>query len=193
MGRPAQITEAGLRVAAARVAARQGAARTTIAEIAKEARVPTGSIYHRVPSRAALLAEVWLEAADRFGTLFLGRLSEARTLDEAAEAALVTPRFAREHPAEGVILFVHRRYDFLDEAPAESRARTSKLTGAMRDGITAAAKRLAANDRRGRDRFALALVGIPYGAVRTFLPQAAPPAELDPVILAAVRAALAAR
>ena len=83
--------------------------------------------------------------------------------------------------------------DFLDDAPAESRARASKLTGALRDGIAAAAKRLAADDRRGRDRFALALVGIPYGAVRTFLPQAVPPAELDPVILAAVRAALAAR
>lgn len=193
MGRPAQITDSGLRVAAAKVAARHGAARATVAEIAKEARVPTGSIYHRVPSRAALLAEVWLEAADRFGTAFLGRLGEARSLDEAAEAALVTPRFAREHPAEGVILFVHRRDDFLDEAPAESRARASKLTGAMRDGITAAAKRLAADDRRGRDRFALALVGIPYGAVRTFLPQAMPPVELDPVILAAVRAALAAR
>lgn len=193
MGRPAQITDAGLRVAAARVAARQGAARATIAEIAKEAKVPTGSIYHRVPSRAALLADVWLEAADRFVTTFLGRLGEARNLDEAAEAALVTPRFAREHPAEGVILFVHRRDDFFDDAPAESRARASKLTGALRDGIAAAAKRLAANDRRGRDRFALALVGIPYGAVRTFLPQAVPPADLDPVILAAVRAALAAR
>ncbi len=193
MGRPAQITEAGLRVAAARVAARQGAARATIAEIAKEAKVPTGSIYHRVPSRAALLADVWLEAADRFGTAFLGRLAEARTLEEAANVALVTPRFAREDPSAGVILFVHRRDDFLDDAPAESRARASKLTGALRDGIAAAAKRLAANDRRGRDRFALALVGIPYGAVRTFLPQAVPPVELDPVILAAVRAALTAR
>ena len=179
MGRPAQITEAGLRVAAARVAARQGASRATISEIAKEAKVPTGSIYHRVPSRGALLAEVWLEAAERFSTMFMSRLAEARSIEEAAEAALVTPRFAREHPAEGVILFVHRRDDFLDEAPAESRAR--------------AAKRLAANDRRGRDRFALALVGIPLGAVRTFLPQAVPPPELDRTILAAVKAALAAR
>ena len=193
MGRPAQITEAGLRVAAARVAARQGAARATIAEIAKEAKVPTGSIYHRVPSRGGLLAEVWLEAAERFSTVFMSRLAEARSIEEAAEAALVTPRFAREHPAEGVILFVHRRDDFLDGAPAESRARASRLTGALREGIAAAAKRLAPNDRRGRDRFALALVGIPLGAVRTFLPQAVPPVELDPTILAAVRAALAAR
>jgi len=37
----------------------------------------------------------------------------------------------------------------------------------------------------------VALIGIPSGAVRVFLPQAVPPVELDPVIAAAVRAALA--
>jgi AcrR family transcriptional regulator len=172
------------------VAARQGVGRATIAAIAKEAGVPTGSIYHRVPSRAALLAEVWLEAADRFGTAFLGRLAEARNLEEAANLALVTPRFAREDPSAGVVLFVHRRDDFLDDAPAESRARAGKLTAALRDGLAAAAKRLAPADKRGRERFALALIGLPNGAVRTFLPQALPPPELDPVLLAAARAAL---
>jgi len=190
MGRQAVITDAGLRLAAARVAARQGVGRATIAAIAKEAGVPTGSIYHRVPSRAALLAEVWLEAADRFGTAFLGRLAEARNLEEAANLALVTPRFAREDPSAGVVLFVHRRDDFLDDAPAESRARAGKLTAALRDGLAAAAKRLAPADKRGRERFALALIGLPNGAVRTFLPQALPPPELDPVLLAAARAAL---
>lgn len=190
MGRQAVITDAGLRLAASRVAARQGVGRATIAAIAKEAGVPSGSIYHRVPSRAALLAEVWLEAADRFGTTFLGRLAEARNLEEAANLALVTPRFAREDPSAGVVLFVHRRDDFLDDAPAESRARAGKLTAALRDGLAAAAKRLAPADKRGRERFALALIGLPNGAVRTFLPQALPPPELDPVLLAAARAAL---
>jgi AcrR family transcriptional regulator len=190
MGRQAVITDQDLRAAAARVAARLGIARAGIAAIAKEARVPTGSIYHRVPSRAALLAEVWLEAADRFGTGLLGQLGAARTLEEAANLALLTPEFAREHPAEGVVLFVLRRDDFLDGAPAESRARAAKLTAALRDGLAAAARRLAPADKRGRERFALALLGIPQGAVRTFLPQALPPAELDPIILAAARAAL---
>jgi hypothetical protein len=149
-------------------------------------------VYHRVPSRAALLAEVWCEAADRFATALLGQLAGARTLDEAAQGALVTPRFAREDPAAGVILFVHRRDDFLDGAPAEMRARAAKLMAALRDGLAAAARRLTPADKRNRERFALALLGIPQGAVRTFLPQALPPAELDPIILAAARAALTA-
>jgi AcrR family transcriptional regulator len=193
MGRPSKITEAELRLATARAAARLGAARITIAAIAKEAKVPTGSIYHRVPSRAALLSEVWLAAAERFGTALLGRISAASSLAELAEAALVTPILCREDPAAGVILFVHRRDDFLDDASPEARARAAKLTAALREGLAAAAKRLAPADKRARERFALALMGIPAGAVRTFLPQAMPPAELDPVILAAARAALAAR
>jgi len=192
MGRPALITDSDLRTAAARVIARSGLVRATIAAIAQEAGVPTGSIYHRVPSRAALFAEVWLEAADRFGTAFLAPLAEARNLEEAANVALVTPCFAREDPSAGVILFVQRRDDFLDDAPAEARARAAKLTAALRDGLAAATRRLAPADRRGRERFALALLGIPQGAVRTFLPQALPPAELDPVLLAAARAALMA-
>jgi AcrR family transcriptional regulator len=191
MGRQPHISDTALRAAAARVAGRQGLGRTTIHAIAKEAGVPTGSIYHRVPSRAALLADVWLEAADRFGGEFLGRLEAAASVDEAAETALLTPRFARDDPAAGVILFVHRRDDFLEDAPLESKARAAKLTAGLRDGLAAAARRLLPGDRRGRERFALALIGVPYGAVRTFLPQAIPPAELDPVIRAAARAALA--
>jgi AcrR family transcriptional regulator len=192
MGRQAVITDANLRAATAQVAARQGVTGATVSAIAKEAGVPTGSVYHRVPSRAALLAQVWIEAADRFGTAFLGQLAQARDLDEAAATALATPRFAREHPAEGVILFVQRRDDFLDRAPADLRARAGQLTAALRDGVAAAARRLAPNDRRARERFALALIGVPHGAVRIYLPQATPPADIDPIILAAARAALAA-
>ena len=60
----------------------------------------------------------------------------------------------------------------------------------MLNSLTQAARRLLPNDPRGRDKLAVALVGIPYGAVRVFLPQAVPPAELDDTIAAAARAAL---
>jgi AcrR family transcriptional regulator len=192
VGRQSVIDRDGLRAAVRRAVARLGVARTTVAVIAKEAGVPIGSIYHRVPSRAALLAEVWLSAADRFGSDLLAELAAARSLDQAAQCALVTPRFARADPAAGVILFVQRRDDFLDDAPAEARARAAQLMGALREGLAAAARRVVPADKRGRERFALALLGIPQGAVRTFLPQALPPVELDPLLLAAARAALTA-
>jgi AcrR family transcriptional regulator len=189
MGRPARITDDDLVGAAGRVAARLGPARAAVSLIAREAGVPTGSVYHRVPSRAALIAEVWLQAAGRFTEPFLDRLA-AGTPAAAVEAALTAPRLTRADPAAGVVLFVHRRDDFLEGAPAELRARAAKLASALQQGLARAAPRLLPGDKRARERLTVALLGIPYGAVRVFLPQAVPPPELDPVIAAAVRAAL---
>lgn len=190
MGRVARFTESDLIDASTRIAARLGPAHTTIALIARESGAPVGSVYHRYPSKGALLAEAWIKAADKFGTGFLAVLEAAETPEAAVEAALATPRFARDDHAGGVILFAHRRDDFLDEAPKESRARAARQTSAMLAGIAGAAKRLLPDDPRGRDKLAVALLGLPYGAVRIFLPQAVPPKELDATIAAAARAAI---
>jgi AcrR family transcriptional regulator len=190
LGRVARFTESDLIDASTRVSARLGPAHTTIALIARESGAPVGSVYHRYPSKGALLAEAWTRAATNFGTRFLTVLANAKTLEAAVEAALVTPRFAREDHAGGVILFAHRRDDFLDEAPKESRARAAQQTSAMLNGIADAAKRLLPRDPRGRDKLAVALLGLPYGAVRIFLPQAVPPVELDDTIRAAAVAAI---
>jgi len=191
MGRPASISQDSLIAAATRVAARLGPARTSIAAVAKEAKVPTGSIYHRLPSRGALLAEIWLSAAEGFQREMLAKAASARTLNDLAEAALLTPRFARERHTEAVVLNAHRRDDFLaPDAPAEYRARAAKLAAELRDGLATLATRLLPGDPRGREKLAVAIIGIPLGAVRVFLPQALPPKEIDATIAAAVRAAL---
>jgi len=191
MGRPANISQADFLAAATKAAARLGPAKTSIAAISKAAGVPTGSIYHRLPSRSALLAEIWLTSAEQFQSLALAAFEAASRVDEAAEAALVTPRFAREHHASAVVLNSHRREEFLrPDAPAEYRARAVKLAAELREGIAQAASRLLPGDPRGKERVAVALIGIPLGAVRIFLPQAVPPTEIDATIEAAVRAAL---
>lgn len=194
MGRPSSLSPDDFISAATRVAARLGPARTSIAAVSKEAGVPTGSIYHRLPSRDALLAEIWLSAAERFQALALEKFRAARSLDEAAEAALVTPRFAREQHAAAVVLNSHRREEFLRAGVPEAyRARAAKLAAEMRDGIAAIAERLLPGDPRAKEIIAVALIGIPLGAVRVFLPQAVPPMEIDAAIEAAVRAALGAQ
>jgi AcrR family transcriptional regulator len=191
MGRPALVTQDALIAAATLVAARVGPAKTSIAAVSKAAGTPTGSIYHRLPSRDALLAEIWLSAAERFQALALAEFASVRTADEAAKAALVTPRFAREEHAAAVVLNSHRREEFLrTEAPEEYRARATKLAAELREGISEAAARLLPRDARAKEKVAVALIGIPLGAVRIFLPQAVPPVEIDAAIEAAVRAAL---
>ena len=190
MGRRAHISDGDLLVAAGRVAARVGPAQATVAAIAREAKVPIGSVYHRVTSRSSLMADVWIAAAERFGSEFLDLLERVERLESAAEVALVTPRFTRADHAGGVVLLAHRRDDFLEGAPEEKRSRASRLSSDLQKGLGEAARRLLPGDKRGRERLAVALIGVPYGAVRVFLPQATPPAELDPVIVAAARAAL---
>jgi AcrR family transcriptional regulator len=191
MGRPAQITQDALIGAATLVAARQGPAATSIAAISKAAGVPTGSIYHRLPSRDALLAEIWLSAAERFQTMAIERISAAQTEDDAVECALLTPRFARSDHASAVVLNSHRREEFLrPDAPPEYRIRATKLATDLREGIAQAAARLLPGDPRNKEKIAVALIGIPLGVVRIFLPQAVPPVEIDATIEAAVRAAL---
>lgn len=191
MGRPARIDQDTLIGTATVVAARLGPAATSIAAVSKAAGIPTGSIYHRLPSRDALLAEIWLSAAERFQALALEKFMAARSLDEAAEAALVTPRFAREQHAAAVVLNSHRREEFIRaDAPDEYRARAAKLAAELRDGIAAIAARLLPGDPKAKEKIAVALIGIPLGAVRVFLPQAVPPKEIDAAIEAAVRAAL---
>ena len=152
MGRPALFTNRDLIAATSRVAARLGPAQTTLALIAKEARAPVGSVYHRYPSRAALLAEAWIESATAFGLHFRAALAQAKTLEQVLQAALVTPRFARDNHAGGVILFTHRRDDFLDGAPEESRNRAARQTSEVLHAIADAAKRLLSADPRGREK-----------------------------------------
>lgn len=191
MGRPAQISQDALIAAATVVAARQGPAATSIAAISKAAGVPTGSIYHRMPSRDALLAEIWLSAAERFQAMVREQIANARTEDDAVECALLTPRFARSDHASAVVLNSHRREEFIRaNAPEEYRARAAKLGAELREGIAQAASQLLSGDPKAKEKIAVALIGIPLGAVRIFLPQAVPPVEVDATIEAAVRAAL---
>src|ERR1700674_4633302 len=149
MGRSPRISNADLVAAATRVAARLGPARATVELIAREAIVPVGSVYHRFPSRAALMAEAWIDAAGRFGADVIARLDAAKTLEDVLEAALVTSRFARADPSAGVVLFANRREDFLADAPGPSKARAAALTSALQGSIAAAARRLLPGNRRG--------------------------------------------
>jgi len=191
MARPASIDQSALIHAATLVAARVGAAGVSIAAVSKAAGVPTGSIYHRVASRDALLAEVWLSANGRFQQMVLPLLSAMANEAGAIECALATPRFAKSDHAAASVLSAHRKEEFIrPHAPDEYRQRASEQAAAMREAIAKAAARLFPADPRGKEKLAVAVVGIPLGAVRVFLPQAIPPQEIDDTIAAAVRAAL---
>jgi AcrR family transcriptional regulator len=189
MARPARFTDRDLLEAATQVAASAGPAAATVGAIASAAGAPTGSLYHRFPSRDVLLGTLWLELVGRFQAGWIAAMQAGDT--EAA--ALHTPNWVRAHPTEARLLLLHRREDFLagDWPPdlAERAARVNDRAGGALRAFTRAelGDDLPATVRRVR----FALVQIPYAAVRPYLEAAQPPPpDLDALVLTASQAVL---
>jgi AcrR family transcriptional regulator len=189
MARPARFTDQDLLTAAATVAATHGPGAATIGAIAKAAGAPTGSLYHRFPSRDALLGTLWLDLVGRFQAGWIEALEQGDT----DAAALHTPAWVREHPTEARLLLLYRREDFLagDWPPdlAERAAHVNDRAGAVLRAFTRAelGDDLPATLRRVR----FALVEVPYAAVRPYVAAGQPPPpDLDALVLTASQAVL---
>src|SRR3954468_11327941 len=88
--------------------AERGPSAATIAAITQLLRAPTGSFYHRFPSRDALLGELWLQTV----LAFQDGAPAAREAGDWLDVALHTPRWVREHVDEGRLLLLYHRDDF---------------------------------------------------------------------------------
>ena len=112
MPRPARFSSEQIIAAAAEVAAKHGPAAASVARIARRLRAPTGSIYHRFPSRSVLLGEAWLSAAESFQSRFAQvlRSKDAKLAGLQAVQFLVQQVF--EEPQQARLLMLHRREDF---------------------------------------------------------------------------------
>src|ERR1700680_4917019 len=72
---------------------------------------PSGSIYHRFPSRDLLLGRLWLSKAAFFQNRFAAALARPDAAAAGLEAALSLPRSARADFAGARIMLLHRRDD----------------------------------------------------------------------------------
>lgn len=191
MARPARFSDSDLLDAAAEVAAAHGPAATTISAIAQAAGAPTGSLYHRFPSRNVLLGTLWLDLIGRFQA---GWIEALEALDTEA-AALHTPMWVRAHPREARLLLLYRREDFLagdwPPALADRASHVNDRAAAVLRAFVAAVFRDDKPATLRRARFALA--DIPYAAVRPSVAAGQPPPpDVDALVLTASRAVLAA-
>ncbi|MEU8124412.1 TetR/AcrR family transcriptional regulator [Spirillospora sp. NPDC049024] len=184
MGRPAKFSEDRILDAALAVTAEGGPAAATIAAIADRLGAPSGSLYHRFGSRDLLLATLWTRCVRRFQDGFVAALDA----DDAEAAALHTPRWCRENPAEAAVLLLHRRRDLAAAWPAELAEPLDALNARAAGALTAFARRRGVD----RDRLVFATVDVPYGAVRRhLLDRRPPPARVDELIATTCRAVLA--
>src|SRR3954447_11652488 len=105
MPRPARFTLDELLDAAEALLAADGASAVTMSAVARAADAPSGSMYHRFPTRAALCGELWIRTAER---LHAGLNAEASTSANPQErgfaAAGYTVQWCRDHPVEAQVV-----------------------------------------------------------------------------------------
>ncbi|MFA6414228.1 MAG: TetR/AcrR family transcriptional regulator [Syntrophales bacterium] len=173
MGRNAHFDNEQFIDAALKIAAGQGPAAVTIAAVAGEIGAPVGSVYHRFLSRDVLMAEVWLRVAASFQDEFLSTLEKG----EGIEAALHTPRWARQHSAEARILLLYRREELVAGSwPEEMKERALGISRRLDAGISKfAARTFGKAGREEINRTVFAIIDVPYAAVLRYIRQGKKP------------------
>lgn len=194
MPTPTKFTGRRILDAALVVVGRDGVG-ASVGSVAAELGAPTGSIYHRFPSKDILLGELWLETVADFQAGFFDALDGEDVDGAGLAAALWTPQWARTNPLRARLLLVHRREDFLTSWPEEMGERARSLGSDVERGLRTFAGRLfgsAARDAVRRVRFVL--VDVPYGATRRYVvTERKPPPSLDELIRTTFEAVVGGR
>lgn len=172
MGRP-KYDDGDFLDAALAIAAERGPLAVTVGAIADRLAAPVGSFYHRFASRDVLLGELWLRTVIDFGQ----GISAALDAGDGLGAALHTPAWVREHPAEARLLLLYHRDDFVHgEWPEALRDGVATQTARMEAGFARFARLVFG--RAGRDevrRAQFLLAELPVAAVRQHLQRREPP------------------
>jgi AcrR family transcriptional regulator len=173
-----------------------GTGAATTAAISSASRAPVGSLYHRFGSRGGLLAELWIRAVRRFQAgLELACAGAGPGIDRAMSGAGWVLDFAAEHPDDARLLLLFRREELTGQADAPGSARAGELE-TLNHPIRALLTQVTCEvfgtaDERSLEATTLAVMDLPYAAVRRHLRAGSDPARFRTEILAAVRAILA--
>jgi AcrR family transcriptional regulator len=181
--RPARYSTDDLLDAAVALAAADGPAAMTMVAVARALGAPSGSIYHRFPTRAALCGALWLRTEERFQRGFGAALrSGDDEVERCVGAARYVVEWCRAQPDEAQVLLLGPGAFEPDGWPESVTARRGELqrTLATAFGDFAA----------DADRLRAAVIDVPAGVVRRHLvARQTIPASAD-VIVAECAAAL---
>ncbi len=166
MGRKAYFKNEEFLNAAIEIISENGLNALTVAALAKRINAPVGSVYHRFPSRDALLAEVWINIIESFQNEFIGKIRE-----DGLEATLSCLEWVRRHPHEARIMLLYRMQDLMWGAwPEEMRQRARRLNKDLHDAVAAFIKKQFGRvTKENTDRVIFATYDAPIGIIRRYL------------------------
>lgn len=182
MPRPARYTSDVLLDAAAELLAAEGPAAVTMSAVARATGAPSGSLYHRFPTRAALCGELWVRTEERFQERLLEALSSVDDAQQRCVAgALHTLQWCRENPVQAQVLLAGPDELALGEWPEPIGGRRKRLQRRLRRALS---------DIPGDGgRLNAALIDVPTAIVRRHLrARQAIPVSADEIVADCARA-----
>lgn len=174
MARPARFGPDLLLDHAVALVASAGPGAVTMANVARAAGAPSGSVYYRFPSHVALLAALWLRTVGRLQDSSLAAVAAADPSGADPVAAGVAlarhvVAWSREHVPQAHVMLHGAVGLGLDEWRPEDReravARRAEVEALLRD----LSRRLELRSATDRERLLLATVDLPYALVRRHL------------------------
>ena len=160
----------------------------TVADVTHELGAPSGSIYHRFPTRESLFASAWIRCVHRFHDTFTAIAEVDDPLEAIVETGLLIPRFCRANPDEARTLALYRHSELLADPPKGLLDDLTGLNGPVAALFTdLTRRRFGEVTPHGLELIALASRDTPYGMVRGLIGGEIP-AWFDQPIAAAITA-----
>ena len=156
--------------AAAALFARDGVQAVTMAAVIREAGAPSGSLYHRFPDRAALLAGLWFRTVSRYHA-DATPLFDADDDPVASAVAMArhTVTWCAAHPLEAAVLVAGRRALGSPGWPAAAVAQADEDNQRWARAVRTLIRTLREKTGKNGELIIIATVDIPYAAVRRHL------------------------
>jgi AcrR family transcriptional regulator len=172
MGRSAAFDRNQFIRTAVHLIAKDGPGSLGVQSLAHAMGAPTGSFYHRYPSRAEMLGDVWMTVVEDFQEGFLEGLKRDEVLEAARTAALHTVAWVQKNPEMARVLLFSRRRDFeRDSWSSGLKARERKAKRMLETGLAHFARRVFGPSASAESVFRLrfAVIDAPGAAVRPYL------------------------
>lgn len=178
--------------AAARLLAGGGTAAVTMAAVIRESGAPSGSVYHRFADRPSLMAALWNRAVENLHCGAYALFDNDDLLAAAADVARHTVVWCRGNPLDAQILLAGARSFAPQDWPEVARAHRATEADRWDAAVRGLVRGLRTATGLSATAVVLAVIDLPYAAVRRYLSSGQPiPAELDEQVPAMVRTLLA--
>jgi AcrR family transcriptional regulator len=184
MPRPRRYDTDALLDAAAQILATRGPSAVTMSAVARVMGAPSGSMYHRFATRAALCGQLWVRTHERFHQGLMAAISASSDPQDACVAAArFTVRWCREDPVSAQVLLVGADALAREDWPADATTRYDTMCRELDRALHAL------RGRRDAERVAAAVLDIPYAIVGRHLRSGtAIPAAAEDIVEVCARA-----